>query len=159
MVRRRPGHLLGRAIVPATLCVFGIAAAVLIFASATQHGTGQSAALLSKLSPSGSTYPSLANPPPAPSSDPPWLFPHAGLVQCLVQGPPHPSEVVFKIPQVDMPKTDKGDGESFVLEKQDVNCGNFPINSFHLRAVDEGSSLTYRIKCASGAQLATTQVL
>jgi hypothetical protein len=58
-----------------------------------------------------------------------------------------------------MPKTDKGDGESFVLEKQDVNCGNFPINSFHLRAVDEGSSLTYRVKCASGAQLATTQVL
>jgi hypothetical protein len=90
------------------------------------------------------------DPPPQPEAPPPQ--PEDPPPQPPADAPPAP----LTLSEVNTEESDRGTGESFYLDRQNVDCGSDPINGFQMRTID-GSSLTYRLECAAGANLDQTE--
>ena len=61
--------------------------------------------------------------------------------------------------QVDIDSTSRGSGESYYLDRQNVDCGGSPMSGFEMRTVKEMSEISYRIQCSEGADLPVHEVL
>ena len=97
--------------------------------------------------------PDSDNCPAAPSTPGPWSW---STWNWMGAAPEAASAAVLTLTQVDTDETERGGGESYYLDRQNVDCGDDLINGFQLRVI-EGSTLTYRIQCAAGANLDTTE--
>jgi hypothetical protein len=80
----------------------------------------------------------------------------SGLIQCLEQGPPAPSTVIFVNTEDSSSATDFGSHQTFALGNQNVDCGDSALNGFQLQSL--GHLMRYNIKCMSGAHFDTSEV-
>lgn len=66
------------------------------------------------------------------------------LCECLVLGPPPPRHVRFTQTRLETGKTELGDGSSYYLDRQTVDCQGYPLSSFHMLTVDKMTRIQAR---------------
>ena len=69
-----------------------------------------------------------------------------------------PQPVTLTEVQVDTDETDRGNGATHFLDRQDVSCKGYPLSGFRMRTIDEIELISYRIQCAKGATLDVSEV-
>jgi hypothetical protein len=69
-----------------------------------------------------------------------------------------PKAATLENKEVDTESTDRGSGSTHFLDRQDVDCKEYPISGFKMQTIDEMTKISYKIQCAMGANLDVSKV-
>ena len=72
-----------------------------------------------------------------------------------------PKAAILEQKEVDTASTDRGTGSTHFLDRQDVDCKEYPMSGFKMQTTYSGemTKISYRIKCAMGANLDVSEVI
>jgi hypothetical protein len=70
-----------------------------------------------------------------------------------------PKAATLEQKEVDTSSTDRGTGSTHFLDRQDVDCKEYPMSGFKMQTTDEMTKISYRISCAMGANLDVSEVI
>ena len=70
-----------------------------------------------------------------------------------------PKAATLEQTEVDTASTDRGTGSTHFLDRQDVDCKEYPMSGFKMQTTDEMTKISYRISCAMGAHLDVSEVV
>jgi hypothetical protein len=70
-----------------------------------------------------------------------------------------PKAATLEQKEVDTASTDSVTRSTHFLDRQDVDCKEYPMSGFKMQTTDEMTKISYRISCAMGANLDVSEVI